>query len=134
MIFMLLTKECDYAVRIVRCLADMEIKTVKEICAEENVPLPFAYRIMKKLENVKIVMSYRGPAGGYRLMKYPNAITLYNIISAVDGRLLLIECQRKDVRCANNKIGKKCKIHAEFNRIQTILIKSLGEKKLSELV
>ena len=61
---MFLTKECDYAMRIVRNLSTQEITPVKKICADEHMPLPFAYKILKKLERARILKSFRGAFGG----------------------------------------------------------------------
>ena len=131
---MFLTKECDYAIRVVRELADEEIKTTKTICENEQIPMPFAYKILKKLESAGIIRAHRGTNGGYRLAKRPNQISLFNIVSAVDKNLFVNECMKQDYVCPNNKDGKNCGIHLEFCRLQGILIKALSEKNISELV
>jgi len=46
---MTMTRESDYAVRIMRALSHGSLKTVKEICGEEAIPTQFAYKILKKL-------------------------------------------------------------------------------------
>jgi Rrf2 family protein len=131
---MFLTKECDYAIRIVRSLADMEMKPVKTICVEEHMPLPFAYKILKKLENARFVKSYRGSTGGYQLVRNPDTITLLSIVASIDDHLFLNECILDDYICDNNRSGKPCAVHEELNRMQALLFDALSEKKLSELV
>ncbi len=56
---MTMTRESDYAVRIMRALSHGSLKTVKEICGEEAIPTQFAYKILKKLSNAGL--------GGWRL-------------------------------------------------------------------
>ena len=129
-----MTKECDYAIRIVRSLSSQEMKSVKTICLEENMPHPFAYKILKKLENAKIVRSFRGASGGYQLTKRPDSVTMLDIVSAVDKNLYLNECLQDDYICDNNRHGKPCSIHAEMKRIQEILNGALNEKSIAELV
>ena len=131
---MFLTKECDYAIRIVRSLSGMGVKSVKTICEGENLPLPFAYKILKKLEKARIVRSYRGAAGGYQLRREPSAIDLLEIVSAVDKDLFLNECLKEGFECKNNQAGKPCKVHIELDRIQEMLIGALQEKNMMELV
>ena len=46
---MIMTRESDYAVRILRALAGGEKMTVGRICEAEFVPVQFAYKILKKL-------------------------------------------------------------------------------------
>ena len=47
---MLITRECDYAVRVVRALAPGKRMSVGEICEKESITAPFAYKILKKLQ------------------------------------------------------------------------------------
>ena len=131
---MFLTKECDYAIRVVRSLADREIKSVKMICADEHIPHPFAYKILKKLEWAGIVKSFRGSAGGYQMVKNPDDITLLDIVSAVDDHLLLNECLQEGYVCENNAHGRLCSVHIELNRLQALLVGALTEKTMRDLV
>jgi len=54
---MLITRECDYAVRIVRALAGGEKLCVNQICEKEDLTPAFVYKILKKLEKKEIVKS-----------------------------------------------------------------------------
>ena len=47
---MIMTRETDYAVRILRALSCGERMTVRQVCDLELVPVQFAYKILKKLE------------------------------------------------------------------------------------
>ncbi|MCL1876080.1 MAG: Rrf2 family transcriptional regulator [Synergistaceae bacterium] len=131
---MFLTRECDYAIRVVRDLANQEMKPVKTICEREQIPHPFAYKILKKLEHAGIVNSFRGAVGGYQLAKEPKNITLFDIVSAVDDKLLLNECLQDGYVCARYVNGKFCSVHRELTRIQKVLEKSLSEKTLEDIM
>ena len=131
---MFLTKECDYAIRVVRELADSEIKSVGAICEREKIPHPFAYKILKKLERAGIVDSRRGAAGGYRLTRATGNITLFDIINAVDERLVLNDCLQKGYVCIRNPGGNSCGVHCELIRVQNILMETLKEKTMDELI
>ena len=130
---MFLTKECDYAIRVVRSLANMEMKSVKSICIVEHIPHPFAYKILKKLERAGIVKSTRGSAGGYTLVKNPEDLRLLDIVSAIDDHLLLNECLQEGYVCENNCHGSLCNVHVELCRLQELLVGALTEKTMSEL-
>ena len=131
---MFLTRECDYAIRVVRDLADLETKSVGGICEREHIPLRFAYKILKKLEHAGIVCSYRGVHGGYRLAKKPEEVTLFEIANAVDENLLLNECLRPGDKCPNNSDGKLCGVHEELGRIQAVLVNELKEKTMDLVI
>ena len=44
---MFITRECDYAVRVLRALAGETRLSVNEICDREAITAPFAYKILK---------------------------------------------------------------------------------------
>ncbi|MDR1319238.1 MAG: Rrf2 family transcriptional regulator [Treponema sp.] len=131
---MFITKESDYAVRILRELKDGEKRTVPDICDQESIPYQYAYKIIKKLEKAGLVKSYRGAGGGYRLSKNTARITLFDVINAVSEEALLFECLRHGHRCPMNEGGRKCRVHAEFNRVQNIILSTLKEKSLAEIL
>jgi Rrf2 family protein len=132
---MFVTRESDYAVRVLRELADRKLKTVQLICEREMVPFQYCYKILKKLEKRGLVKSVRGANGGYHIVKDPEFITLFDIITSIDDESLVItECLKHGFDCPKNRGLPMCKVHAEFGRIQALLLNSLKEKSLAELV
>ena len=73
---MFITRECDYAVRVVRALWGESRLSVSDICEKESVTAPFAYKILKKLQKAEIVKGYRGVHGGYSLNEGLDELTL----------------------------------------------------------
>ena len=47
---MVITRETDYALRILRALLDGKLHTAGQIAQDELLPQAFAYKILKKLE------------------------------------------------------------------------------------
>ena len=131
---MLITRECDYAVRSIRALASFEKRSVKEICDAEHIPLPYAYKILKKLEKGGLVKGSRGANGGYTLCKPLNSFTMLDIVLAVEKDLLLNECLDNNFNCPNNLPGHRCKTHSEFCRIQKILMDALSENTMDVIL
>ncbi|EJW97024.1 rrf2 family protein (putative transcriptional regulator), partial [gut metagenome] len=66
---MFITRECDYAVRVIRALGGEARLSVGEICERESITAPFAYKILKKLQKAELVKGYRGVHGGYSMAK-----------------------------------------------------------------
>jgi Rrf2 family protein len=131
---MFLTKECDYGLRIIRALSNGEKTTAEEICAAENIPGQFAYKILKKLERAGSLMSSRGREGGYWLVKPLDSMTIYDIVSAIDDNLYINECLRNDRPCQRNLPERPCTIHQELRRIQNTLVDELQRTSLSTVV
>lgn len=132
---MLITRECDYAVRVIRALSDEERLSVNDICEREEITAPFAYKILKKLQKAKIVRGYRGVHGGYSLKKSISELTLLDVYLAIDSGMYIIECMNPKKKCCRDeKLEGGCEVHQELSRIQNNLQQMLSEKTLQEIL
>lgn len=130
---MIVTREYDYALRILRALSGGEQLTVRAICEQENIPQPYSYKILKKLENVSLVKAQRGHRGGYRLAVPPQNINLYDVYTAIEGELYINACMQEGYACPNNN-GVQCTIHRELGRIQRQLIAELKGRSMADML
>jgi Rrf2 family protein len=129
-----ITKEAEYAIRVIRELSRSGKETFRDICDQEQIPHQYAYKILKKLEKSGIVKGYRGAGGGYALIRDPGTITLFDVSTAVDGELLLNECLGHGAECPMKEQGKRrCGVHREFARIQALILNHLKERPLAEI-
>ena len=97
---MLITRECDYAVRVLRAMAEEKRVSVNEICEKELITAPFAYKILKKLQKSGMVRGYRGVHGGYSLNCDLDQITLYDVYTTIDPGMFIIDCLEPGYDCA----------------------------------
>jgi Rrf2 family protein len=84
------TAKADYAVRAAVELAALGGEgTVKaeQISEAQSIPLNFLENILAELRRAGIVESRRGAAGGYKLAKPPEDVSLADVIRAVEGPL-----------------------------------------------
>lgn len=130
---MLFTKECDYAIRIMRALSSGKLISVSRICDIEHLPSAMTYKITRKLEKSGFLKSCRGTNGGYALNKTLDEISLYDICAAVDPEIVLLECMKDDYHCSMNSPKNPCLVHHEFCRLQSILVQEMKQKSLAEL-
>lgn len=132
---MLITRECDYAVRVVRALAAGGRMSVGDICDKEFITAPFAYKILKKLQKAGIVKGYRGVHGGYAMNKSMTELTLFDVYSAIDPDLFIIECMASGYECPVDGRGDHlpCYMHRELCEIQQGVWKMLKRKNLQEI-
>jgi Rrf2 family iron-sulfur cluster assembly transcriptional regulator len=86
----------DYACRALLSLAlhaapgDAAPPTsVRDIAERTGLPQPYLEQILLALKGAGLVRSKRGVGGGYVLAREPAAITLGDIVSAVDGPIVL---------------------------------------------
>ena len=131
---MFITRESDYAMRVVRALIGETRLSVSDICEREAITAPFAYKILKKLQNAGIVKGYRGVHGGYALKKDPAELTLYDIYTAIDSDMSIIECLNGRCECTRNgQDGIPCYAHDELKDIQNELWAMLRGKSMEDL-
>lgn len=131
---MFISRECDYAFRILRDLADYEVKSVKSICDREKVPRPYAYKILKKLEKSGFVTSYRGPNGGYILNSGKDRSTIFDVVLAIEEDIFLNECMKEGYQCNRYCNRNECRFHCEIGRIQGRIAAVLKERTLGEIL
>ncbi len=82
----------DYACRALLSLAlhDSEGPTsVRDIAQRTGLPQPYLEQILLSLKGAGLVKSKRGVGGGYILAHPPADITLAQIVSAVDGPIVV---------------------------------------------
>jgi Rrf2 family protein len=87
-----LSNKGRYAVRALFDIAfynDGEPTQVKDIADRQGIPPRFLEQIFQDLKRAGIVGSKRGPQGGYRLARAPDAITLGDVVRALEGPIAL---------------------------------------------
>lgn len=131
---MFITREFDYALRTLRALSSHRQMSVKEICDVEHIPQPYCYKILKKLNNGQVVEAHRGTKGGYTLTKSAEAISLYDIYTAIEGQLYINECMQGEYECVNNTCGRHCNIHKELTRMQDSMIQHMKQRSLADML
>ncbi|WP_374944605.1 RrF2 family transcriptional regulator [Sphingomonas sp.] len=63
-----------------------------QLSEETGVPLPTAQKLVSRLAAAGLLESARGTGGGFRLARSPSAISLADVIEAVEGRIALTTC------------------------------------------
>ena len=90
-----MTKLTDYGIVILTHMA-MEtpgsLHTAQDLAAKSHVPVPTASKLLKSLARAGLVISHRGRNGGYGLSRDADAISVAEIIAAIEGPIGLTEC------------------------------------------
>ena len=86
---MRVTARVDYAVRAARelGLAHPDTLTAEAIADRQGLPLAFTKQILARMRRAGVVAAQRGGEGGYRLGLAPDAISVADIVRAVEGPL-----------------------------------------------
>lgn len=85
---MKLTRAASYAVHaLVFMAAQKNTKPLAShhIAQARGIPERFLLKVLKPLVSVRILLSIKGPNGGYRLARSASEISLLDVLEAVDG-------------------------------------------------
>lgn len=132
---MKITQEADYGLRVILYLSKLEYGVrvdAATIAEDENIPLRFLLKLLRKLIAPEILKSYRGVNGGYSLNKPPEEITLKDVIEAIDGLICVNRCISDSAYCTAKK-GNKCEIHKALSGVQESLTLQLSKINFRDL-
>ena len=131
---MLITRECDYALRLIRNLSADGVNSIRNIAKKEKISNAIAYKVAGKLEKGGLIESVRGNKGGYLLARGADEITLLDVYKIMEPDGAINECLKAGVECPLNTGDKPCAVHAELERIQNVLMDEMGRKSLLEVL
>lgn len=122
---MQLTREADYAVRVMLDLAehgsDGPVRST-DIAGRQLIPRPFLTKVIQALARRGYVRTRRGTRGGVTLSGDPRAITLRAVVEAIEGPIRLNRCLVGPGAC---RLQPRCPVHPVWQRIQALVIREL---------
>ena len=131
---MRLTHLADYAVVILTAAAarsGAERLSASSLSVETCVPLPTAQKVLGKLTAAGLLAASRGVGGGFTFVKAPPAITLADIIEAVEGPIAMTNCIEGSVHdCA---LEGSCRVKPHLNAVNFAVRNALQGVNLASL-
>lgn len=128
-----LTKRGDYAVRAMLALArapDDRRTSVRRIADEMEIPVRFLPQVMSDLLAAGLVEATTGRSGGYRLARPADAITLLDVVEAVEGDSRRRSCVLRSGPCG---LDGHCDVHDVFLAAQDAMLATLAAAHLADL-
>ena len=126
---------CHYGLQAMLYIAmhSSEDKNIglKVIAEGQNIPRHFLSKILQQLVKNNLLLSMKGPTGGFSLAKDPEEITLIEIIEAIDGLVVFNRCGIGFKQC-NDK--KPCPIHDEYKKMRKQVENLFRSKNLLNLI
>ena len=92
---------CIAVLELARSVGNSEPLRIRDIADKHGIPSRFLVQILLQLKGAGIVTSTRGAAGGYRLASQPNEISLFKVMSVIDG------CQANESSLKENTAGSR---------------------------
>ena len=129
---MLITREMDYALRILRALYREGQLSAAAVAQREHMQKAITLKLLNRLLAAGIVESRRGVSGGYFLKRRCEDMSIYDIFQVLGDPPLINRCQREGYQCENFQSGG-CGVCRELCRIQGVLDQELRRTPLSDL-
>lgn len=104
---------------------------LSSIATRQQISVSYLEQLFSKLKQKNIVISTKGPKGGYKLAKKTSEITLKDIVSAVDEKIETTQCKGRK-NCSSNQticmthhlwedLSEKINEYLESMSLETIL-------------
>ncbi|MGA7181218.1 MAG: SUF system Fe-S cluster assembly regulator [Thiobacillaceae bacterium] len=127
-----LSKLADYAtVLMCRMAAQPDIAcSAAKLAAALEVPRPTVAKLLKLLARARLLTSVRGGKGGYLLARSPAAISLADVITAIEGPPGLTECITSPGTCS---IESSCDMRRNWSAINSVVVGALAGVSLAQI-
>jgi Rrf2 family protein len=90
----MLSLKAQYGLRAIISLAAHHGKgplQAREIASSQGVPVRYLELLLSQLRRARLVEATRGKNGGYILSRKPNEITVWDIVTAFEGKAILFQ-------------------------------------------
>ncbi|HCE58344.1 MAG TPA: Rrf2 family transcriptional regulator [Prolixibacteraceae bacterium] len=119
----MLSNTCKYALRALIYLGKYSEQDhrigIKKISEDLGLSSPFLGKILQNLVKQKLLVSTKGPNGGFSLGKKPENITLWDIVTKVDGEEFFTNCLITLEPCKTHDPTKPlCPVHSQYDALR----------------
>jgi FeS assembly SUF system regulator len=130
-----LGKLTDYAIAVMGQL----VKEGKEASRSANylaektgVPEPTVAKVLKLLAKGNLLESARGAAGGYKLSRTPDQISMADIITVLDGPIAIVSCvEGSNEDC---KMSGTCPVKGHWDPLNDAIRAAFEKVRLADMV
>lgn len=105
--------------------------SLQEIAADMHLSEGYLEEIAACLKRAGLIVGKQGPNGGYRLAASPKNIRLDDILTAIDGPMEIVDCQKKGVVCP---VATKCQSKNIWKSVQENVQDVLKKTRLVDVM
>ncbi|MBM3776656.1 MAG: SUF system Fe-S cluster assembly regulator [Acidimicrobiia bacterium] len=128
-----LSKKADYALIAMKHLAqrrDAVSASAREIAETYAIPVELMAKVLQRLTRTGLLDSHQGTRGGYTLSRSAAAISVADVIQAIDGPFTITACSSEKNDCDQYAT---CSIRDPLWRIKERIVHTLGTVSLAEM-
>lgn len=98
-----ITTGVEYGLHCLLFLVDTDeaqpLASARDLAELQGIPADYAAKLFTKLQKAGLVVATEGVKGGFRLARAPDAISVLDVIRAIDGEKRLFECRNIRSQC-----------------------------------
>lgn len=128
-----LSKKADYALLAMRHLAahsERGAVSARELAESYDLPPELLAKVLQKLVRGRLLTSVQGIRGGYGLARPAAAISVADVITAIDGPLTVTACSETNHNCEQYS---KCNIRDPLWQIKDRIVSALAATSIAGL-
>jgi FeS assembly SUF system regulator len=128
------SKLADYAVVILSYMDGQQpsLMCAGDLSTKSGLPEPTVSKILKLLVRGQVLNSVRGANGGYVLARDFTAITVAEVIYAIDGPIALTSCVEDSAGCCD--YSQICPVNGRWNSVNEAIKSSLADITLAHMM
>lgn len=128
----MISQTAEYALRAVVCLgAQPDLpQTTQQIAATTRVPASYLSKVLQSLGRAGIIHSQRGLHGGFSLMRPLSAVSVLDVVNAVDPLQRIRSCPLKLEAHGTNL----CPLHRRLDDAMAQVERSFAETPIQDLL
>lgn len=127
-----INKLTDYATLLLAEMAASPeaVFSATDLAERGHLEVPTVSKVMKLLAQAQLVESFRGAAGGYRLARAVERISLADVVAAIEGPIGVTECSLHQGLCSHES---HCGVSAPWQRVSQAVEATLRGIPLSDM-
>ena len=106
-----------------------ESVSAREIAAQYHIPAELLAKVLQRLARKGLLVSQQGINGGYVLARDPSAISIVDVVEALEGPISITPCERGD-ECQQMQM---CSVRDPLLKIKAKVVRVLGDTSIYEL-
>jgi FeS assembly SUF system regulator len=128
----ILSKLADYGVIVAAHMAShpQRLMTAGTLAQETRLPRATVSKVLKTLAHAGVVAGSRGASGGYRLARAAAAISVAEVVAAIDGAIGIAQCSIHANACERAEF---CPTRPHWRRINDVIGTALAAVSVAEM-
>jgi Rrf2 family protein len=106
--------------------------SLTEVARKQGISQPYLEQIAIDLRRAGLLNSKRGAQGGYYLARSPQAVTAGDVIRALEGSILPIQCVAQQ-KCTPCSLEDGCSARGIWEEVRDRLVETLDSIVLADL-